>query len=114
MSVIINNMAMPEMCYECRFHETSYWGRAFCVAHLNYIEDPRSGRLDTCPIEEVPTIDVSDRKDDAWNMFELITSVYYGKQYYFLQDDGLVYSRKSHKYMTEDAAIDEFLDAIGE
>jgi hypothetical protein len=114
MSVIINNMAMPETCYECRFHETSYWGRAFCVAHLNYIEDPRSGRLDTCPIEEVPTNDVSDRKDDAWNMFELITSVYYGKQYYFLQDDGLVYSRKSHKCMTEDAAIDEFLDAISE
>lgn len=54
MSVIINNMAMPETCYECRFHETSYFGRAFCVAHLNYIEDPRSGRLETCPLEELP------------------------------------------------------------
>lgn len=65
-------------------------------------------------IEELPTIDIPERKDDAWNMFELVTSVYYGKQYYFLQDDGLVYSRASYKYMTEDAAIDEFLDAIGE
>lgn len=52
--------------------------------------------------------------ESAWEMFELITSVYYGKQYYFLQDDGLVYSRASHKCMTEDAAITEFLDAIGE
>lgn len=65
-------------------------------------------------VDNAPTIDVPERKAEGWDMFELITSVYFGKQYYFLQDDGLVYSRSSHKYMTEDAAITEFLNAIGE
>lgn len=31
-----------------------------------------------------------------------------GKQYYFRQDDGRVYSRDSGKYMLFDQAIDEF------
>lgn len=49
-----------------------------------------------------------------WDMFELITSTYYGKQYYFREPNGMVYSRKSHKYMTRTEAVNEFLDAIGE
>lgn len=53
MNVLIKGMAMPQNCYECRFCETTYSGHPFCVAHINYIEDPRSGRLDTCPLEEV-------------------------------------------------------------
>ena len=51
MSVLIK-IAMPQNCYECRFCET-YLGHHLCVAFLNYIEDPRSGRLKTCPLEEV-------------------------------------------------------------
>lgn len=51
MSVLIK-MPMPQNCYECRFCET-YLGHHLCAAYLNYIADPRSGRLDTCPIEEV-------------------------------------------------------------
>lgn len=79
-----------------------------------YYEEMADNRVSVW-LEEVPSVDVHDRKDDAWDVFEIITSVYYGKQYYFLQDDGLVvYSRASHKYMTKDAAIDEFLDAIGQ
>ena len=49
-----------------------------------------------------------------WDMFELITSVWYGKQYYFLEDDNLVYSRASRSYMTRVEAYNEFLKAIGE
>lgn len=45
-------------------------------------------------------------------MFSLITSVWYGKQYYFMQDNGLVYSRKSHLTMTKGDALDEFLKEI--
>ena len=54
MSVIINGMTMPETCYECRFCEyhSVYPFKPFCVAHINAIEDPRSGRLDTCPLED--------------------------------------------------------------
>ena len=47
-----------------------------------------------------------------WEMFELITSAYYGKQYYSLDEYGIAYSRASHKSMPRDEAIEEFLDAI--
>ena len=53
-------------------------------------------------------------KTGEWEMFELITSVYYGKQYYFKRENGIVYSRASCKYMSVDDAIKEFLDVIGE
>lgn len=52
--------------------------------------------------------------DGEWELFELITSTYFGKQYYFVEDNGLVYSRETHKHMTRDDAISEFLDIIGE
>lgn len=52
--------------------------------------------------------------NSAWEMFQLITSVYYGKRYYFEESDSLVYSRASHKYMTKEQALEEFLDYIGE
>ena len=50
----------------------------------------------------------------AWEIFELITSVWYGKQYYFQDSHGLVYSRLSRKDMTEDEAFEEFMQSIGE
>ena len=37
-----------------------------------------------------------------------LSSVYHGKQYYFLQDDGTVYSRDSGRYLTLEDAMDEF------
>lgn len=43
-----------------------------------------------------------------WELFDLLSSVWHGKQYYFKQDDGTVYSRQSCEYMTFDQAIDEF------
>lgn len=58
--------------------------------------------------------DVHDRNVGEWDMFELITSVYFGKQYYFVEENGIVYSRSTHKHMTKDDAIREFLDIIGE
>ena len=58
--------------------------------------------------------EVELRKQGEWDMFLLITSAYFGKQYYFRQDNGIVYSRESGKYLKEDEAIKEFLDIIGE
>ena len=60
MSVLINGMAMPETCYECRFYEerAEYPFKGVCVAHLNCIKDPRSGRLSTCPLEELPKCEI--------------------------------------------------------
>lgn len=49
---------------------------------------------------------------DAWELFCLITSAYYGKMMYAQQDHGLVYSRYSGKYMTMDDAVREFVRMI--
>ena len=51
--------------------------------------------------------------ESEWEIFELITSAYFGKQYYFVAPDGLVYSRITHKDMTMEDAISEFLGIIG-
>lgn len=48
----------------------------------------------------------------VWDMFELITSVYYGKQYYFLEPSGVVYSRASGKYIKRGDAYSEFVRMI--
>ena len=49
---------------------------------------------------------------DAYEMFELISGVYFGKQYYFEQNNGIVYSRLSNSYMIKDDALNEFLNEI--
>ncbi len=56
---------------------------------------------------------MNDYERGQWDMFELITSAWYGKQYYFLQEDGSVYSRESGEYMQPDKAYNEFLDKVG-
>lgn len=48
-----------------------------------------------------------------WDMFELITSAWYGKQMYFKEANGMVYSRLSRKTMYQSDAVSEFLDMIG-
>ena len=57
---------------------------------------------------------VHDRNVGEWNMFELITSTWYGKQCYFVEGNGIVYSRVSCKHMSVDEAIKEFLGRIGD
>ena len=41
-------------------------------------------------------------------MFVLLSCWYWGKQYYFMQDDGSVYSRYSGSYMNVEQAYSEF------
>ena len=53
-------------------------------------------------------------KDGQWDVFELITSAYFGKQYYFVQNDGSIYSRYSHKCMSFDEAMIEFCSFISD
>lgn len=48
-----------------------------------------------------------------WEMFELITSAYFGKQYYFRERDGMVYSKNSGQYMSFSDAVNEFLASFG-
>ena len=49
---------------------------------------------------------------DAYEMFELISGVYFGKQYYFEDKNDMVYSRLSNRYNTKDDALKKFLDEI--
>ena len=59
-----------------------------------------------------------DRKQyqkGEWDMFRLITSAWHGKDFYFLQDNGTVYSRQSCTYLpNKEEAYKEFLTMIGE
>ena len=57
-------------------------------------------------------VEVANAEDREWELFDLITSVWYGKQYYFKQEDGTVYSRATHQYMLFDQAVDEFAQHI--
>lgn len=49
----------------------------------------------------------------CWDLFNLITSTWFGKQYYFAEEHNLIYSRLSHKSLTPNDALDEFLEVIG-
>lgn len=47
-----------------------------------------------------------------WELFDLLSSVWYGKCCYFKQENGTVYSRATCKYLTFDQAIDEFASTL--
>lgn len=49
-----------------------------------------------------------------WDMFFAITSAWYGKQCYGLENNGMVYSRRSCQTMEREAAYTEFIDAIAD
>ena len=57
---------------------------------------------------------MTDYKRGEYDVLDLLSSAWWGKQYYFVQDNGLIYSRDSDKYMTLDEAIGEFADRIGD
>lgn len=55
--------------------------------------------------------------DYEWTPFDVLvvlSGAWWGKQYYFEQDNGQIYSRDSGKYMTLDEAIAEFAEKIGD
>lgn len=47
-----------------------------------------------------------------WDLFDLLSSAWHGKQYYSKQEDDSVYSRESCQYLTFDQAIDEFAHSL--
>lgn len=63
-------------------------------------------------LREMPSI--KEHRDEAWEMFSLITSAWYGKECYFIEDNGIVYSRVSCRHMTREEAVNEFLRRIGD
>lgn len=51
---------------------------------------------------------IQQLESEKWELFDLLSSAWYGKGAYFKQDDGTVYSRMSSEYLSFDQAIDEF------
>lgn len=62
-------------------------------------------------VDNMPTIEALQGRK-AWELFDLITSAYYGKMMYSRQENGIIYSRYSCKYMTMDDALNEFLSLL--
>lgn len=56
--------------------------------------------------------DMNEYDRGMWDMFVRISSAWHGKTYYFLQDNGTVYSRDSCTYMTVDEAYREFINKV--
>ena len=99
---------MSKTCQSCRFASPDSRG-IWCFAEKRPKEVYPAG---TCEDWEP---DITEYERGEWEMFELITSVWYGKSCYFLQDDpAIVYSRISGKHMKRDKAYLEFLDQIGD
>ena len=58
--------------------------------------------------------DLNDYDRGRYETLRLIASAYFGKDYYFDEPNGMIYSRESHTYMALDDAIAEFMGVIGE
>lgn len=55
---------------------------------------------------------MNDYDRGRWDVLYGLSCDYFGKQYYFTENDGRIYSRESCKHMTLDEAIDEFRSKI--
>lgn len=55
---------------------------------------------------------LTDYERGEWDMFESITSMEYGKQRFFLENNGMVYDRNSKEYMTVEQAYKKYFDEI--
>lgn len=75
----------------CTYQDQFFCTMRMCGDALAYIQQLESGK---------------------WDMFFEITSAYYGKQMYGLNDDGTVYSRYSCEEMTFEQAVKEFKELI--
>ena len=54
------------------------------------------------------------KKPDAYEVLDGISSAYYGKQLYFLQDNGMIYDRKECDYVPFEEAFNRFVKMVGE
>lgn len=94
----------------------SDWAFAEAPLKDDHDQNVKYDTIQTCieAVERMKSADVVERKKGEWDMFDLISSAYYGKGMYFKQDNGTVYSRHSGEYMTVDEAIREFISLINE
>jgi len=55
---------------------------------------------------------MDDYERGRWDMFVEVTSIFSGKQVYFMQDNGMIYSRDSGEYLTREDAYNEFFEYL--
>ena len=67
-------------------------------------------------INSTPTIEAEPEgyKTGEYDVLDLLSSAWHGKQYYFKQANGLIYSRATCQYMTLDDALVEFANSLGD
>ena len=58
------------------------------------------------------TVPMTEYEKGEWDMFELITSMEYGKQRFFLGDNGMAYDRDSNEHMTIEQAYEKYFDEV--
>ena len=85
------------ICNECPF---DYNGSAFLSC---------TGRLAKDALAYIQQLESS-----RWELFDDLSTAYYGKQMYGLNEDGTVYSRYSCDTMSFDQAVDEFRRLIAD
>lgn len=57
---------------------------------------------------------IQQLESSHWELFDDLSTAYYGKQMYGLNDDGTVYSRYSCDTMSFEQAVDEFRRLIAD
>ena len=71
MSVLIKGMEMSDTCENCNFHIYHGNGEYVCVATPMFypmnLANSKGMRKDWCPLVEVPTPTIEERKSGRWN-----------------------------------------------
>ena len=95
-------MAEPGKKYRIKKQWTSWWesGWTTIEAHDECVDRVLNAK--------------SDYERGRFEVLDVLSTAWHGKQYYFMAEDGLVYSRASVKAMTPDEAIREFANRIGD
>ena len=73
-----------------------------------YERDEQQENAWRCDLDADALAYIQQLEAREWDLFDLLSSAWFGKRCYFQQEDGTVYSRSSGEYMSFDQAIDEF------
>ena len=105
----VNQLACPNCGIIMRSPNTDENGEWLKKHWKKTHETPIAERDDYTRIAEAAEIDMRE-----WELFSLLSAVWYGKDAYFRQNNGMVYSRISGEYMTFGQAVDEFVCELRE
>ena len=107
--------------YECETDEAPkkicpYWECEYCINEvmrdaLELLEKQRE-RIERLKVNVDALL--KERSSDAFEVLDNISSAYYGKQMYFMQDNGMIYDRYNCDYTTFDEAVNRFVRMVAD